>query len=190
MASNTKGKIILGISITAIAGIITAITISAIKKKKIRNKIYDALNDTTSVAGQQAVLDREDKHKANLGFDENFWKNGKGNILPDQNLLVPPRISRDRARAIANAIWNHGVFAIAEDEDEVMRIIKQHKSQGELSQTTHAYGNAKLGNLEGQWSDMGNSNLGEDIKTALNGTWYGSDDYLDDLNTYIESLPY
>jgi len=190
MATNTKGKIIIVAGITLV--VITASTIiaSALKKKKIRNKIYDALNDKTSVAGQQAVMDREDKHKANLGFNETFWRDGKNGILPDTNYLTPNMYAREKARAIANAIWNHGVFGIAEDEDKVMRIIKQHKSQGQLSQTAYAYGQAKLGNLEGNWGDMGNGDLGEDIKTALRGTWYGSEDYLDALNGYIESLPY
>lgn len=180
--ANTKAKIIMGVGITAIAGITTYIVYSAIRKKKIKKKIYETLNDTTSVSGQQGALDSDDMHKANLGFDPLFWRDGKNGILPDTNKLFRSQDARNKAKEIYDSIHKNDWLGLSEDEGKLMRVIKGLKSQGQLSQVTYAYANAKI--------DRPNGDLAEDVKTALKGTWYGSKNYLTELNRIITALPY
>jgi hypothetical protein len=173
--ANTKGKIIIGAGIVVIGGTIAYFVSRGIRRKKILDRIYKQLDDVKSAQGASATLDEEEKHKANFGFDANFWQKGKNGIMPNSNLLLPPRIARDRARGIKDAI---GYFD--EDESAILKEIKKSKSQGQLSQITHAYESGAL--------NFGN--LGDDIQDALRGTWYGSKDRLKELNNYINALPY
>jgi hypothetical protein len=181
--ANTKAKIIMGVGITAVAGITAWIITSAVRKNKIKKKIYNALNDTKTVEGQQGALPREDKHKALVGFDPLFWRDGKNGIMPDTNKLFRSQDAREVARKINDAIWDNDWFGATEDEETVMGQIKSLETQGQLSQVAYAYARAKLG------SGRENSDLAEDIKTALEGGWF-SKDYLDELNKEVENKPY
>lgn len=181
--ANTKGKIIIGVGIVAVGGIGGSIIYSAIRKNRIKKKIYAVLNDTKTVEGQQSTLSADDKHKAHFGFDPNFWKNGKNGIMPDTNLLFRPMDAREHARKIYDAIWRYEL-GLMEDEEKAMNEIKKLESQGQLSQVTHAYANALLGD------GRDNGDLAEDLKTAFKSTWYGSDDYLVAMNKHIDNLPY
>jgi len=88
--ANTKGKIIIASGIIVIAGITSAIIFSHYRKKKILNEIYDAINDTKSETGQQALLNEENQLLGSNAFDPNFHK-GKGTVKPDMNLLMPTK---------------------------------------------------------------------------------------------------
>lgn len=180
--ANTKAKILIGVTATAVFGIGGFIIYSAVRKGKIRKKIYDTLNDTTTVAGQQGSLSADDMHKANYGFDPLFWRDGKNGILPDTNKLFRSQDARNKAKEIYDSIHKNDWLGLTEDEGKLMKVIKGLKSQGQLSQVTYAYANAKI--------DRPNGDLGEDIKTALKGTWYGSENYLTELNRVISALPY
>ena len=72
--------------------------------KKIKKKIYETLNDTTSVSGQQGALGSDDMHKANLGFDPLFWRDGKNGIVPDTNKLFRSQDARNKAKEIYYSI--------------------------------------------------------------------------------------
>lgn len=181
--ANTKGKILMGVGITTVVGITAWIISSAVRKNKIKKKIYDSLNDTKTVEGQQGALPREDKHKALLGFDPLFWRDGKNGVMPDTKYLFRSMDARDKARKIYDAIWENDWFGATEDEETVMTQIKSLESQGQLSQVAYAYANAKLG------SGRDNGDLAEDIKTALEGGWF-SEDYLDEMNKAVENKPY
>lgn len=188
--ANTKGKILIGVGATAVFGTMGYIIYSGVRKSRIKKNIYAKLNDTTTVEGQQGGLSADDMHKANYGFDQNFWQNGKNGILPDPKYLVRSMDARDYARDMWDAIHKNDTLGISEDEEKVMSVIKAMKSQGMLSQVTYAYANAKLGRPANDFLERGNGDLGEDIKTALKGTWYGSKDYLTELNRIITALPY
>lgn len=188
--ANTKAKILIGVTATAVFGIGGFIIYSAIRKGKIKKKIYDTLNDTNTVAGQQGSLSADDMHKANYGFDPLFWRDGKNGIMPDTKYLKRSQDARDSARIIYDAIHKNDMLGISEDESKIMSEIKNMKSQGYLSQVTYAYANAKLGRPANDFIERKNGDLGEDIKTALKGTWYGSEDYLTELNKVITALPY
>ena len=181
--ANTKGKIIMTLGIVTVGGIIAYVVTTAIKKANIKKKIYKALNDTKTVEGQQASLGRADKHKALVGFDPLFWKNGKNGIMPDINKLFRSMDARDKARKIHDAIYDNDWFGATEDEESVIAQIKSLESQGQLSQVAYAYCCDLLGN------DRKNSDLAGDIKLALEGGWF-TKDYLDELNQIVEDKPY
>ena len=181
--ANTKAKILLGVGATTVFGIVGFIVYSLVRKKKIKEKIYNSLNDTKSVSGNQANLDDSDKHKALVGFDPNFWKNGKNGVMPDVSLLFRDMDARDKARKIHDAIHSNDWFGATEDESAVMGQIKGMKSQGQLSQVAYQYANGLLGD------SRDNGDLAEDIKTALEGGWFTTD-YLAELNKNVENKPY
>lgn len=173
--ANTKGKIIIGAGIVLVGGGIALVISRSVRKKKIAERIYKSLDDVTSAEGLSATLTEDTKHKANFGFDASFWKSGKNGIMPDASLLIPSMYMREKATAIKNAI---GWFD--EDESAIMKEIKKAKSQGQLSQITHAYESGALNY----------GNLGDDIEDALSSRWYGSKDRLKELNNFISALPY
>lgn len=181
--ANTKGKIIIGLGATVVFGTMGYLIYRAIRNKKIKDKIYNKLNDIQTIAGQQANLPANEQHKANLGFKSTFWRDGYNGIYPDTKYLYRSQDARDDARKIYDAIYRNDWFGATEDESTVMSIIKTMPSQGRLSQVTYAYANAKLG------EDRENGDLGDDIQTALEGGWV-TKDYLKELNQYINNLPY
>lgn len=178
--ANTKGKIIIGAGIAVTGSIITFLIIRAIRKKNVAERIYKKLDDVTTQSGLSATLDEEDKHKANYGFQPMFWKEGKDGVMPDKDLLLPPKIARERAKEIYKAIHDNDWFGASEDEDKVLSVIKKSKSQGQLSQVAHQYSSGVLNY----------GSLADDVKTALKSTWYGSENRLKELNNFINSLPY
>lgn len=173
--ANTKGKIIIGAGIALVSGTIIVLVQRQIRQKVVLKKINKKLNDVSTQQGLSATLSEEDKHKANYGFDPLFWKQGKKGIMPDVNLLLPPKIARERAKKI-----NQAVGRFTEDEDKIIGVIKQSESQGQLSQVAHAY----------QSGTQSYGNLADTVKDALKGTWYGSEDRLKELNNFINALPY
>lgn len=181
--ANTKGKIVMVVGATTVFGIVGGIVYSLVRKKNIKEKIYNQLNDTKSIAGNQATLDDKDKHKALVGFDPLFWKQGKNGVMPDVSLLFRDMDARDKARKIWDAIHDNDWFGATEDEEGVMKQIKDLQSQGQLSQVAYAYANAKLG------GGRDNGDLSEDIGDALEGGWF-TEDYLAKLNTEVENKPF
>lgn len=162
-----------------IATVVSSIIASALKKRKTIKKIYAKLDEIGTSESVGAVLDRTEKHKANLGFDPNFWKRTSGTPLPNPKLLLTSMEAREMARGIKKAMsadW----FGATEDEDKIMSVIRSIPSQGVLSQVTDAY----------QSSPLNYGNLAEDVRIALEGSWYGSKDYLDELNAVITNKPY
>ena len=97
--ANTKGKIIIVSSLVLITGITTAIVFSHFRKKKFLKKIYDAINDTKTEQGQQALLNEENQLLGSNAFDPNFWQ-GKGSVKPNVNLLMPSKMAREIATKI------------------------------------------------------------------------------------------
>jgi len=173
--ANTQGKIIIGGGIILIGGLIGLGIASAVRKRKVLDRIYDSLDDTKTSEGLGAVLSDDEKHKANFGFDPTFWRSGKNGITPNSDLLFTPM----EARAIARDI-NNNMGRFNEDEDKILGYVRKLKSQGQLSQVTDAYQSAPLSY----------GNLADDIQDALESTWYGSKDRLQELNRIINALPY
>jgi hypothetical protein len=97
--ANTKGKIIIASGLILVVGITTAIVFSHLRKKKFLNKIYDAINDTSSEQGQQALLTEENQLLGSNALDPNFWRKTSG-TKPNPNLLMPTKNAREIATKI------------------------------------------------------------------------------------------
>jgi hypothetical protein len=169
--ANTKGKIIIASGLVLVAGITTAVIISHYRKKKYLKTIYDAINDTTSEQGQQALLTEENQLLGSNAFDPNFWRKTSG-TKPNPNLLMPSK----NAREIATKIYDE--MGITDDEKAIINEFKKLKSKGQVSQVASAYQNTPL-----NYGD-----LGRDVTDALTG-WLDDDTYITQLTTYISSLP-
>jgi hypothetical protein len=170
--ANIKGKIIVASGIVIVVGITTAIIVSHYKKKNILKNIYDAINDTTSEQGQQAILTEENQLLGSNAFDPNFWKKTTG-TKPNPNLLMPTKIARE----IADKIY-HSIGSINDDEKGIINQFKRLTSKGQVSQVSSAYQNPPK-----SYGD-----LGRDVTEALTG-WTDDDSYITQLTTYINSLP-
>lgn len=171
---NKRQRWIFGIGAILATGISIYYIGRGVKKRVVRKRIYEKLDDLKTAEGLGATLGENEIHKANLGFDPNFWKEGTNNVVPNPNLLLPPRIARERATKIYDSI---GYFS--DDEGAILNEIKKVKSQGQLSQITDAYGSGALNY----------GNMGDDIENALKGGWF-SKDRLKELNNFINTLPY
>ena len=169
--ANTKGKIIIASGIVLVAGITTAIVISHYRKKKYLKQIYDAINDTSSEQGQQALLTEENQLLGSNAFDPNFWKKTSG-TKPNPNLLMPSK----NAREVATKIYDK--MGVTDDEKGIINEFKKLKSKGQVSQVASAYQNSPL-----NYGD-----LGRDATESLTG-WTDDDTYITQLTTYISSLP-
>ena len=170
--ANTKGKIIIVSGIVVIAGITSWIVFSHNRKKKTLQAIYDAINDTKSEQGQQALLNEENQLLGSNAFDPNFWKKTSG-TKPDKNLLMPSKLAREIATKIYTSF-----DIISDDEKAIISQIKKLKSKGQVSQVASAY----------QSSPLNYGDLGNDITEALTG-WADSDIYINQLSTYVNNLP-
>jgi len=179
MATNTKGKIIIGSGIVLIAGITTAILFSHFRKKRILNLIYDKINDTSTEEGQQAILETENKLLGSNAFDPNFWQKKTG-TKPNPNLLIPTKIAREIATNIYKKTggWNLDSESPFDDEKAIINEFKKLKSKGQVSQVASAYSKSPL-----SYGD-----LGRNVTDALTG-WFDDSTYITQLNTYINSLP-
>ena len=170
--ANTKGKIIIVSSLVLITGITTAIVFSHFRKKKFLKKIYDAINDTKTEQGQQALLNEENQLLGSNAFDPNFHK-GQGSVKPNVNLLMPTKMAREIATKI------YGKYSgVTEDEKGIISEFKKLKSKGQVSQVASAYSNIPLSYGE----------LSQDVTDALTG-WTDSDTYITQLTSYINNLP-
>ena len=175
--ANTKGKIIIASGLVLIVGITSAIVFSHFKKKKFLKKIYDAINDTTSEQGQQALLTEENQLLGSNAFDPNFHKKETG-TKPNPNLLMPYLNARDIAIKIKSKIGDSVKWE--DDEKGIVSEFKKLKSKGQVSQVAFAYQNSPL-----NYGD-----LSRDVTDALTDfTWTQGDDFIRQLTTYINSLP-
>ena len=172
MATNIKGRIIIGSALVVVVGITSYVIFSGLRKRKVLKNIYEAIRDTKSAQGQQALLNEENQLLGSDAFDPNFWK-GKGTVKPDPNLLMPTKMARE----IATKIYE--LFdVISDDEKAIISQIKKLKSKGQISQVASAYANAPLNYGE----------LGNDITDALTG-WTDSEVYITQLTSYVNNLP-
>jgi hypothetical protein len=175
--ANTKGKIIIASGLVLVAGITTAVIISHYRKKKYLKQIYDAINDTSSETGQQALLTEENQLLGSNAFDPNFWRKTSG-TKPNPNLLMPSKNAREIATKIKSKIGNW--VAWEDDEKGIVSEFKKLKSKGQVSQVASAYQNSPL-----NYGD-----LGKDVTDALTDfQWTQGDEYITLLTTYINSLP-
>lgn len=176
--ANTKGKIIIGSAIVLIAGVTGAIIFSHYRKKNFLKKIYDAINDTSSELGQQALLTEENQLLGSNAFDPNFHKKESG-TRPNPNLLMPTKNAREIATRI-NSLLGFSLSANrwGDDEKKIINEFKKLKSKGQVSQVASTYQNAPF-----SYGD-----LGRDVTDALTG-WTDDDTYITQLTTYISSLP-
>lgn len=170
--ANTKGKIIIASGIVVIAGITTAIIFSHYRKKRVLNDIYDAINDTKSEGGQQALLNEENQLLGSNAFDPNFWKKTSGN-KPDKNLLMPTKMAREIATKIYKSF-----DLISDDEKAIISQIKRLKSKGQVSQVASAY----------QSPPLSYGDLASDITDTLTGV-FDSDVYITQITNYVNNLP-
>jgi hypothetical protein len=178
--ANTKGKIIIVSGIVVIAGITSAIIFSHYRKKRILNEIYDAINDTKSEAGQQALLNEENQLLGSNAFDPNFHY-GKGTIKPDKNLLMPTKIAREIATRIRKKQYAKGGLEKSnwgDDEAGIISEFKKLKSKGQVSQVADVYSNSPL-----SYGD-----LSQDVTDALTGVT-DSETYITQLTNYVNNLP-
>jgi hypothetical protein len=173
--ANTKGKIILGTMLVGVTGLFSFLIYRSIRNKRILNDIFDKLSDTTSAEGQQALLSDEDKLKGSYALDPNFWKQGRAGAKPNTDKLMTSATARKYAKEFND---NVGYGDLLSDETKLLATAKKHKTQGQLSQTAYAYGNAPLSY----------GSLADDLQTALKGGLLEKD-YLTEFNTYITSLP-
>jgi len=173
--ANTKGKIIIASGLILVTGISTAVVISHYRKKRILKQIYDAINDTKSEQGQQALLTEENQLLGSNAFDPNFWKKTTG-THPNPNLLMPSKNAREIAKKVDDKI--RGVILDEDDEKGIINEFKKLKSKGQISQVASAYQNTPL-----NYGD-----LGRNVTDALTGFWDDST-YITQLTTYISSLP-
>lgn len=175
--ANTKGKIILGTMLVGVTSLFSFLIYRSIRNKRILNDIFDKLADTTSAEGQQALLSDEEKIKGSYALDPNFWKQGRGGARPNTEKLMTSAQSRKLAKEFND---NMGFGDVLSDELKLVATIKKHKTQGQLSQTAYAYAN----------SPLNYGSLADDLQTALKGGYLGLEkDYLNEVNTYITSLP-
>lgn len=173
--ANTKGKIIIASSIVLVVGITSYIVFTHIRKKKVLKQIYDAINDTSSEKGQQALLTEENQLLGSNAFDPNFWKKETG-TKPNPNLLMPTKNAREIAKNIKAKIGDW----MWDDEKGIINEFKKLKSKGQVSQVASAYQNSPL-----NYGD-----LGRDVTDALTDfQWTQRDEYITQLTTYINSLP-
>ena len=176
--ANIKGKIIIVSGLVLVAGITTAIVYSHLRKKKFLKKIYDAINDTSSEEGQQAILTEENQLLGSNAFDPNFWKKTSG-TKPNPNLLMPTKNAREIATKINSFIgfsWSANRWG--DDEKKIINEFKKLKSKGQVSQVAFVYQNTPL-----SYGD-----LGRDVTEALTGT-FDDETYITQLTTYINNLP-
>jgi hypothetical protein len=163
--TNANQKIIVVSGIIAASGFITLIVVKSYKRKKMLDKIYEEIEETT---GGEAVS-ADEKHKFSKGLDPNFWKTTTGSPLPTQ--LIPDKTARDRARKINAAI---GLY---DDEDAILAEIKKSETQGQLSQLAFIF------------DAEGYGNLGDKLQDSLDGGTF-TKDRLKELNLFIDALPY
>jgi hypothetical protein len=175
--ANTKGKIIIASGLILVVGITTAIVFSHLRKKKFLNKIYDAINDTSSEQGQQALLTEENQLLGSNALDPNFWRKTSG-TKPNPNLLMPTKNAREIATNIYKKQSGLDTNRWGDDEKGIINEFKKLKSKGQVSQVASAYQNTPL-----SYGD-----LGRDVTEALTG-WIDDDTYITQLTTYINSLP-
>ena len=174
MATNTKGKIIIGSGIVLVLGITAWIVGSGIRKRRILNDIYSKIRDTTSSEGSQALLSEDDQIKGSYAFDPSFWSKTTG-TKPNYNLLS--QMTFQTARAIATKIHDYQ-SAFNDNEAGILGEIKKLKSQGQISMVAYAYSSHPLSY----------GSLADDVVYALTGV-ADSNSYIKQLNSFVASLP-
>jgi hypothetical protein len=169
--ANTKGKIIIISGLVLVTGLTTAIIVKHYRKKRILDEIYETINDTSSEAGQQALLTEENQLKGSNAFNPNFHKR-TSSPKPDYNLLMPTKMARE----IATKIYNK--MGATDDEVGIISLFRGLKSKGQVSQVASAYASSPLNYGE----------LSSDVTDALTG-WTDEDTYITQLTNHINNLP-
>lgn len=164
----TVGVIVVGITAYAVG--------NAIRKRRIVKRIMKNLDATQGQDAYSANLESGDLHKASLALDPNFQARTQGSPSPSVRDNFTFKDARDIAREIYSA--KGGMFT--NDGAAVMAAIRKAKTQGELSAVAFVYENAPL--------NFGN--LADDLGDSLGGAWHGRKDRLNELNAYLNSLPY
>jgi len=174
MSANRKGKIIIGASAVIVIGTTAWLIYSGVRKRKVLNRIYDELFDTTSVKGKQALYSTQEKIKGTWAFNPQFWE-GKLDVKP--NIALRDQISTKQARDIARNIYN-AVGYFYDDEAKILAEFKKLKSQGQVSLVAFVFENSPLN--YGSMSDY--------VISGLTG-WTDGENVIKDLNNYINNLP-
>lgn len=183
MKPNIKGKIIIGVTLAFVGGTTIWLIVNRLRKRRIMNDIMGQLKDVTSEEGQQAIIQEENQIKGSNAFDTTFWKKTTGSPLPNANLLMRPMDARDMAKRFRDnmMVFNHtnGHGGWADDEGNLLGLVKSVKSKGQMSQIADAYQNSiccKFGNLA------------DDLVESFNDWWDNQDD-MKLLNNHVKNLP-
>jgi hypothetical protein len=173
MATNIKGRIIIGSALFVVVGVTRYILFSGLRKRRILKDIYESIRDTQSSEGQMALFSEEEQIKGTNAFNPNFWE-GKGKQKPNAKLLseITPKDARDIATKI------NSYMGFTDDEGKIISQIKRLKSQGQISLVASVYSK----------SPLSYGNLSDDVIDALTGVT-DSDSYIKELNNYVNSLP-
>jgi hypothetical protein len=178
--ANIKGKIILGVGATIIVGGISFLIYSAIRKKKVSDRIYKALNDTSG-EGFQSMLQENEQILGSSAFDPNFWK-GEGTVKPDPKFFN--NFTTSNARSVARNIydaqakfWKEGGWT--DDEAKIVAEIKKLQSKGQVSLVAYVY----------QSTPLSFGNLGKDIINATTG-FFDDEVHIKEINNHINNLPF
>jgi hypothetical protein len=171
--ANLKGKIIIGVGASIIVGGISFLIYSAIRKKKVSDRIYKALNDTSG-EGFKDILKENEQILGSFAFNTNFWK-GEETVKPDPKFFN--NFSTTNAREIARNIYNAQGWT--DDEAKIVSEIKKLQSQGQVSLVAYAYANTPLNH----------GNMGADIISATTG-FFDDPVYIKEINNHIKNLPY
>jgi hypothetical protein len=174
MASNLKGRIIIGTSAVIVVSVASYLIFSGIRKRRILKDIYDDLRDFKSAKGKQALLSEQNQVKGTWAFNPQFWE---GKLEAKPNIALRDALTPKDAREIATNIYN-AVGYFYDDESKLLAEVRKLKSQGQVSLVAYVFENAPLS--YGSMSDY--------IISALTG-WTDGEDLIKELNTYVNSLP-
>lgn len=174
MASNTKGKIIIGVSAVVVVSVASYLIFSGIRKRRILRDIYDDLRDISSAKGKQALYSTQEKIKGTWAFNPQFWE---GKLEAKPNIALRDQLTPKEARDIAKKIYNT-VGYFYDDEAKMMAEFKKLKSQGQVSLVAYVFENAPLS--YGSMSDY--------VVNALTG-WTDAESVIKELNNYVNNLP-
>lgn len=174
MATNTKGRIIIGASAVIVVSLTAYLIFSGVRKRRILRDIYDQLTDVKSAKGKMAQFRTEEKIKGTWAFNPQFWQ-GKLEAKPNATLLN--QFSTTKARDVARAI-NSAIGYVSEDESQILAQVKKLKSQGQVSLVAYVYENTPLNY----------GSLADNVINALTG-YADGEDMIKQLNNYVINLP-
>jgi hypothetical protein len=68
MATNIKGRIIIGSALFVVVGVTSYILFSGLRKRRILKDIYESIRDTQSSEGQMALFSEEEQIKGTNAY--------------------------------------------------------------------------------------------------------------------------